>query len=270
MKEALKEINRQCKEQEIRRLAIEREALIHEIENLKEDYLELNHLQKFVLIADNVFKLSFYKDDEVIEVIKSFGLLKNTSKVFISNTVFFQALDNYQEQTKYLYSYEIIWVFYKLYSSSVIKEKMALDFNIDLLKLATKVNRQQGNLNFPAVFKEKIEEIKKQSKFLKQEIPNYKMPISDKNAVNSAVHINQYAHKNELYNLYHFLLDFNIKAEFIDVYEPDFKCEFFHLLEIVLRDKTLLNNYSDAQLDYGKKIDNRRFKIKCVERLILS
>lgn len=270
MKKALKELNRQFKEQELQRLANQRGGNIHELETLKEDYLELNNLQKFVLIADNVFKLSFYKDDEVIGVIKSFGLLKYTSKVFISNTDFFKALDSFQEKTKYLYPYELLWGFYKLYSSSVIKEKMALDLNVDLLKLATKVNRQQGNLNFQPVLKEKMEEIKKLSKFLKQEIPNYKMSISDKNAVNSTMHINQYAHKNELYNLYYFLLDFNIEAQYININEIDFKVEFYHLLEIVLRDKTLLYNYNNSNEVYGKKEDNKRLKYKCVERLILS
>jgi hypothetical protein len=270
MKEALKEKNRQFKEHELQRLAIKRQRLIHELENLNENYFELNDLQKFVLIADNVFRVSFYRDNKVIEIIKSFGLLKHTPKVFISNTVFFQALDRYQYEREYLYPYEIIWGFYKLYSSSVIKEKMALDFNINLLDLATKGNRQQSNLSFPEVFKNKLEEIKKLAKFLKQEIPNYKMPISDENAVNSIIHIGQYAHKNELYNLYYFLLGFNVEAKFINVHEPDFKVEFYHLLEIVLRDKTLLINYKNSQLEYGKKTDNRRFKIKCVERLILS
>ncbi|WP_298754856.1 hypothetical protein [uncultured Psychroserpens sp.] len=267
MKEALQELNRKFKEQELQRLANEREGLVHELENLKENYLEFNNLQKFVLIVDNVFKLSFYNDHKVIGTIKSFNPLDYTHKVFICSTDFFQALDGYQEQAKYLYPYELIWGFYKLYSSSVIKEKIAFDLDINLSDVGRKVNRQINNLNFPPILKEAINDLKKLLDQIKKEIPNYKMKISDKNPATSVMHIINYAHKNELHNLYQFLVDFNIKSEYIDFYEPDFKCEFYDLLEIVLREKTLLSNYKKVKDDYKTL---RRFKIKRVERLILS
>ncbi|SDR90348.1 hypothetical protein SAMN04515667_0950 [Formosa sp. Hel1_31_208] len=267
MKEALKKLNKKFKEQELQRLANEREGLIHALENLKEDYLKINDLQKFVLIAENVFKLSFYKDDEVIEVVKSFGLLKYTPNVFINNTDFFQALDGYQEQVEYLYPYELVWGFYERYSSSVIKEKIALDLKIDLSDVGRKVNRQINNLNFPPILRDVIDDLKKLADLLKTEIPNYKMPLSDTNPLTSVMHIINYAHKNELYNLYHFLIDFNRELNFIDVDEGDFKFEFYALLEILYRTKGQLNNSEKAKANY---YNERQFRVAHVNRNILS
>ena len=143
MKNKLYKINEQFKEKELKKLAIERQGLIIQLENLKENYLELSDFLKLALIADNVFELSFYNDNEVIDLIKSFGLLKHTPKVFVSSTIFFQNLDIYQKQTKFSYPYELVWGFYKLYSSSVIKEKIALDLKIDLFDCVRKSSSER-------------------------------------------------------------------------------------------------------------------------------
>jgi len=64
------------------------------------------------------------------------------------------------------------------------------------------------------------------------------------------------------------LLDFN-KEGIGTVYEPDFKFYFYDLLELLLKDQSLLKNDKDTQLKYGD-FESRRFKIKRVERLVLS
>ena len=68
--------------------------------------------------------------------------------------------------------------------------------------------------------------------------------------------------------LVYMLLDFN-KEGIGTVYEPDFKFYFYDLLELLLKDQSLLKNDPDTQLKYGD-LESRRFKIKRVERLVLS
>lgn len=69
------------------------------------------------------------------------------------------------------------------------------------------------------------------------------------------------------YYLYMELLNFNKEANHIRFYEPDFREEFYGLLEVVLRDKSLLGDYENVVENYGTL---RRYKIKLVESIILS
>ena len=270
MKSRLKIINAEFKNKTLESLESEKNDLISCVVTNKEEYLTLNLLQRLVVIGQYVINLSFYADKEVLDLIKSLGLISNTPKIFVNHKDLFQALDTYQKQSNYLYPLETIWGFYKLYSASVIKEKMALDFNLNLSKLGKEVNRQTNNKSFPPLLKKAIEDIKKLAVLIKKEIPNYKMPISEKNTLSSVVHMVRYSHKIDLHNLYMSLADFNKKAKFIDFYEPDFKCEFYDLLVIILREKELLYNSYDVQMTYSSEMNSRAFKIKRVNRLILS
>jgi hypothetical protein len=267
MRNWVKSINAEFKEKTFDLLQSQRSQLINHLNNHKVVYLKLNKLQRYVAIYEYVAHLSFYTDEEVKDVIKSLGLIKYTPKVFVCHLDLFNLLDKYQEESKYLYLYETIWGYYKLYSLSVIKEKMALDFKMDLSANARKVNRQINNQSFPPILTEVIEDNKKINGFIKKEIPHYKNDISVKNPFTFMTHKVKYSHKYELRNLYHSLADFNKEAEFIDFNQSDFKVEFYELLEIVLREKELLNNSEDAISNYKTL---RRFKIKRVERLILS
>jgi hypothetical protein len=267
MRDSLKIINIEFKDCVLQLLKSQRSEIVNHLKNHKEEYLKLNVIQRFVAIDKYINALSFYKDDEVIETIKNLGLIKYTPKVFMSYLDFFMSLDEFQEKSKYLYPTEIIWGYYKFYSSSVIKEKMALDFKIDLSAIAGRINRQINNQDFPKILTEVIEDSKIIFDFVKKDIPDFKIDISNDNPFTSMTHRIKYSHKNDLYNLYIFLLDFNKKIEWVDFYEPDFKVEFYDLLEIILREKALLNNGEQAISNYETL---RRFKIKRVERLILS
>ena len=267
MKKELALINKGFKEGVLRKLQSNRSSLTDQFKENEEVYLGLNKLQRFVAVHQYVTDMSFYRDEEILGIVKRLGLTRYTPKVFVCHLEFFDSLDEFQKASKYLYIYETIWGFYKLYSSSVIMEKMALDYDIDLSAIAGRVNRQINNKKFPPIFKQLIEDNKKLFDFVKKEIPDFKIDISDKNPITSTAHINKYSHKNELYNLYMYLKDNNIRANCIDFYEPDFKVEFYDLLVIVLREKDLIA-YTDERIKDYKSL--RRFKIKIVESLILS
>jgi hypothetical protein len=267
MRNWVKSINAEFKEKTIDLLQSQRSQLINHLTTHREEYLKLNVLRRHAVISDYVASLSFFTDEEVKDVIKSLGLLKYTPKVFVCHLDFFKSLDEFQEKAKYLYLYETIWGIYESYSLCVIKEKMALDYSIDLSENAGIVNRQRNNKSFPPILDEVVEDTKIIFDFVKKEVPYFKMNISDKNPFTSMTHQIKYSHKYELYYLYHGLADFNKETGFIDFNESDFKVEFYDLLEIVLREKELLNNSEEAISNYETL---RRFKIKRVERLILS
>ena len=267
MKGKLKSINIAFKEKIFDLLQSKRSQIINHLNTHEEDYLKLNELKRYVEIYKYVAALCFYNDDEVKDVVRRLSLKKYTPKVFMSYLYFFKSLDQYHEESKYLYPYEVIWGFYELYSLSVIKEKMVLDFNIDISAIARKVNRQLYSQSFPPILTEAIEDIHILNDLIKKEIPSYKMDISVKNPLTSVTHKIKYSHKNDLHNLYNYLVDFNKELNSIDFNESDFKVEFYDLLEIILREKELLNNSEEAISNYETL---RRFKIKRVERLILS
>ena len=202
MKNLIKNINAEFKEKTFDLLQLQRRQLIHHLNNYREEYLKLNELQRYVAIYKYVAHLSFYTDEEVKDVIKSLGLLKYTPKVFVCHLDFFKSLDEYQEKSNYIYLYETIWGYYKLYSSSVIQEKMALDYNIDLSAGAGRLNRQRNNKSFPPILDEVVEDTKIIIDFVKKEDPDFKIKISDDNPFTSFTHRIKYSHKHDLYNLY--------------------------------------------------------------------
>lgn len=64
--------------------------------------------------------------------------------------------------------------------------------------------------------------------------------------------------------------DINTHDKTEAINSSDFKCDFYDLAKILLRDPTLLNDAADIQEKYGNGPGNRRFKIKRVESLFLS
>ena len=208
MRNSVKRINTEFKEKTFDLLQSQRSQIINHLTTHRKEYLKLNVLRRHAEISYYVAKLSFFTDEEVKEVIKSLGLIKYTPKVFVSHLDFFKSLDEFQEKAKYLYLYETIWCIYESYSLSVIKEKMALDYNIDLSASAGKVDRQRNNKSFPQTLTEVVEDVTKVFDFVKKEIPGFKMNISDKNPFTSMTHRIKYSHKYELHNLYLLSADF--------------------------------------------------------------
>lgn len=111
--------------------------------------------------------------------------------------------------------------------------------------------------------------IKKLDEFLELEMNDFKFPFDGYSVVKSIRKVVNFPHKIDFSNLYVQLKGDNKIIDINNFFESDFKCEFYDLLEILVRDKSILNNSKIAQLNYGD-IGNRRFKIKRVEKLILN
>ncbi len=269
MKNKLKAINDEYKQNLINSLNLERDKIVEFLKENQEKLLKLNQIERFIELYPFFSTLSMYTDDEVLRLIESFGMTKLTTKFFVPIEDFFKLLDEFQKTHKYYYLNKVIWFYYQLYSSYFFKKQIAIDFGIDLKKIIDKTKRQEKNGNLPEGFKPLRYKIKKTDEFLELEMKDFKFPFDGYSIINSIRKVLNFPHKIDFANLYKLLKEENKEIDSTNFIESDFKCEFYDLLEILVRDKSILNNSINAQLNYGE-IGNSRFKIKRVERLILS
>jgi hypothetical protein len=266
-KNILKIQNEKFKVNTLESLKTDREKCFNHLKTNKERYLKLNELARYNAIAHDVQALSYFKDKGTLELIKSLGLTTQTPKAFVCHLDFFRKLDEFQLNAEYYYLYYLIWGHYRSYSDSIVLERMAFDFDLNLSEIAGRVNRQKDNLNFPRALKDMTAINRQIMGSVKKEMPKLKFKISEDNPYTSYTHIIKYPHKYELFHLYHDLVEMNKENIGINFHEPDFKCEFFDLLKVVFRDKHLLNPNKMQIEDY---VSLRRYKIKYIESFILK
>lgn len=207
---------------------------------------------RFFALNEIIIELSYYSTPDVYEAIQSLGLGKHTLPKFIDFKTFFEDLVKHQAKTNYFYSYQLVWPYFKLYSKFFIKDKLALDLDIDLLEAGKKVNRQQRNLSFPMILKELAESIYQFQKSIKKEDCMIDLKLSKKNLFSSMTHKYAYPHKTIYKILFDQLVEINYNIYQEKFILGDFKYEFYYLLEIILRNKTLLN-------DNAKRIDEKYY-----------
>ena len=268
MKNNLIKINNDFYENLSKEMIVLRQKCINDLKMIQTHDSHLKKTQIFVRIYHLVAELSFFNDDEVLEVLSGFGITKLTTKFFQPFGEFFESLNILHKKSKFLYPSNIIWSFYKSHNLSFFKIQLSTDLGLNLSKITKKVNRQENNNSFPDEISNLYKDIKVSDRLFKSEIPYYKSGLKEKNTTNSIFHQLRFSHKVDYWNLYNMLLDFN-KEGIGTVYEPDFKFYFYDLLELLLKDQSLLKNDDETQLKYGD-FESRRFKIKRVERLVLS
>jgi|SRR5690606_29038018 len=267
MRSFIKSYNGQFKEEALQSLQVQRNEVIDYLAKYKNSILKLDKIQRFIVLDKPVRDLSFHNDFEVKNIIKDLGLIKYTPKVFVAHSDFFRLMGSFQEHAKFLYPSRTIWSIYELYSLSVIKEKIALDLDINPADMARRLNRQRNTKNSSLILGEAVNQIKILIEKAKTEMPEIKYKIKDNTPFTSIMHQVLYSHKNDLYHLYMIIMNFNKELDLLGFNEPDFKEEFYDLLVFFLREKELLNDTEESRANYPTL---RQFKIKRVERLILS
>ncbi len=269
MKEKLKDMNNEYKEKLISSLNMDRVQIITYWKNNREEILKLNPIQKFIRLYRDLPTLSMYRDNEVLSLLESFGITKLTTKFFVPIEDFFKLLDEFQETHNYYYLYITTWFYYNAYSLNFFRNQLAFDFGLDLKKITAKVKRQEKNGNLHVAFEPLKNRHKEIKELINQEMPDHKFPFDGGSIIKSTGKVTNFPHKIYFYNLYMQQKSNNLDMGIFKFNEPDFKCEFYDLLSILLRDKSILNDGIEEQLKYGEP-GSRRFKIKRVERLILS
>ncbi len=264
-KENLKLINADHKNQWKKLYFDMRPRLIELFNELNEEYLKADNLNKYYMIHEMIYYLSFYKDKEVLELLGKYNLTLFTQRVFIDHEQLFDALEKHEANSSFLFPFEMIVMMFNDYSKSIVKDAICKDLDIDAIKIAQKVHRQFKDGNKPELLEEYVKRVKLLKSTADKE--NVFFRLKENNPFTSATHEQKFPHIMPFKNLYYALLDFNQQV-CSNLDESNFKVEFYNLMELILRDKAILNNNKDAQLNYGE-LGNTRFKIKRVESLFL-
>ena len=114
MKNNLIKINNDFYENLSKEMIVLREKCINDLKMIQTHNSHLNKTQTFARIYHLVAELSFFNDDEVLEVLSGLGITKLTTKFFQPYGEFFESLNILHKESKFLYPSETIWGFYKI------------------------------------------------------------------------------------------------------------------------------------------------------------
>ena len=140
MKNILFKINNDFYDNLSKEMIVLREKCINDLKTIQTHGFHLNKTQTFTYIYHLVAELSFFNDDEVLEVLSGLGITKLTTKIFQPYGEFFESLNILHKESKFLYPSETIWGFYKIYSQSFFKIQLSTDLGLNLSKIIKKVN----------------------------------------------------------------------------------------------------------------------------------
>ena len=242
-----------------------RPLLIGTLNKIYTTYLKEDRLNKFFLIHNLIYFLSFYKDDEVLEILNRFHLSTFTPKVFIDYNSLLESIPKHNAESTLHYNLSMIISAYNSYSKFIVKQAICNDLDIDYIKIAEKMNRQYKAGNSPKPLVDQVAFLKETKKLLKEH--NIHFRFKEQTPFTSASHEFKYPHKGIFRNLYDILLDLNNQL-IPNFNQADLKVEFYDLLSLILRDKSILNINSESELLYGEP-GNTRFKKKTIEYLFL-
>jgi len=267
MRELIHEMNHAYKEKIVKDIDRRNKIIIDNLSNLSGEIQKLRPFKKWVILQHVMPVLFLNNDNGVISLLKSFGIVKYTPKFFTPINNFFEELDKYQQKSKFVLRYEVIWICYHGYAKEFFRKQLFYDLGLNLNKMLVKASRDEKRVGLHPILEELYDASKKVKDFVKNEAPEIRSTIFDESLGKSVKKQINFPHKVELYNLYQLSLYWNKEAKLIEIHEPDFKYDFHDLLEIVIIDRDILNETHDTLATYKTE---RREKIKRVERLILS
>mgnify|MGYP001420707982 CR=1 FL=1 len=155
---------------------IERIETVNALNELHPDYLKMSDSLKYLLIDEYMYLLSFYKDNEVLEILNRFHLTFFTPKVFIDYKSVLKSIQKHNADSSLLFPVETIFLAYNAYSRFIVKEAICNDLDIDYTKIAEKMNRQYKAGNSPKPLVDQIDFLKQVKKLLKLGFWLYKKP----------------------------------------------------------------------------------------------
>ena len=242
-----------------------RPILINALNKIHPTFLKEDHLNKFFSIHNLIYFLSFHRDDEVLEILNRFHLTIFTPKVFVDYKSILESIQKHNADSSLLFPVETIFSAYNAYSRFIVKEAICNDLDIDYTKIAEKMNRQYKAGNSPEPLVDQISVFKELEKLSKEH--GFHFRFNEQTPFTSISHEFKFSHKGIFRNLYETLLELN-KQLIPNFNQADLKVEFYDLLSLILRDKSILNINSESELLYGEP-GNTRFKKKTIEHLFL-
>ena len=261
-KKQVEKMNAEFRDEELQQLEKNLPHILETLEELHESYESSNAIQKYILIHQHIYELSFYDSNSVKDILIKYKLNEILPKLFVDTRILLDELYTHERISNHIFSLKEIYLLYKEYSKLTVKRQLALQLGIDIVKVAEKMNRQYKNNNSPELLIELTEESLKIKEILNSE--GVKFNFKENTPFTSFTHGFNFPHKVIFRNLYDILLEINKEHSYIKN-ESDFKVEFYDLLDIILRDKTILKDEEIAQINY---YNYRSFKTKRINSIL--
>ena len=261
-KKQVEKMNAEFRDIELQQLEKNLPHILETLEELHESYESSNAIQKYILIHQHIYELSFYDSNSVKDILIKYKLNEILPKLFVDTRILLDELYTHERISNHIFSLKEIYLLYKEYSKLTVKRQLALQLGIDIVKVAEKMNRQYKNNNSPELLIELTEESLKIKEILNSE--GVKFNFKENTPFTSFTHGFNFPHKVIFRNLYDILLEINKEHSYIKN-ESDFKVEFYDLLDIILRDKTILKDEEIAQINY---YNYRSFKTKRINSIL--
>jgi hypothetical protein len=217
----------------------------------------------------DIFYLSLVNDHKITDLLKSLKVGKIVTKFFETHQRLFMQLDKLSEKSKFHFPYSSILIYYKSYGFIFFLSQLTVNFQMDMIKIFNQLKRKERYNKLSNDEVSLLEHYKKLVRGLDIDDESFKVPVSKKGIISDQQKKFKYYYKPLFHNLYMVLKEINEDLLTTVKNESDFKVDFFDLVKILIRDKSILKDDLESQLKYGKP-GNRRLKIKRVESLFLN
>lgn len=263
----VKKANQDWKSSYLDELALKRKEKLNKLSGLREEFLAYEAEDKCIFLLEHIFELSICNDDEVITLLESMGVGGIVHNYFVDAEIVFDSLDKLYEKSIYLFPYEFIWGYYKGISELFFYKQLAIQFKIDLDKEFNKLRRKENKGNLEESEKQDFDILKKLDQKVKQDGLELRVLIK-KDKISSSIRKSiNLPHKITIFNLFITIRDNNLEAPINGKSMTRFYSDFYDLMKILLRDKTILNDKPDSDVRSTYKT-KERFKTKRVKSLL--
>jgi len=250
-------------------LLSQRKELLTDWGKFGETYLKLRPAEKMMHLGQDILLFSMFNDEDIIHLMKRLNVGQDVSKYFIDLETMFKSVQNFIEKSKFDWSTQHIMACFYSYSLAFLLNELKNDLDIDLNNFLLGLHRREKKGTLDTHEQEVLETIKLEEDLLNKKNSNLKIPRHKGSLRKMFKKPMRYPDKFNYNIMYHQNYNINVDRMINTSIISDFKCDFYDLTELTLRDKSILTNDKDSQLNYGE-LGNRRFKIKRVEQLFLN
>jgi len=247
----------------------QRKDLLTDWVNFCETYLQLTPAEKMMHLGQDILLFSMFNDEEVINLMNKLKVGEEVTENFIDLDTMFKSIQEFIENSKFNWNTQYIMASYYSYSLGFLLNKLKIDLGINLNNFLLGLHRREKKDVFEKYEQEVLETIKLEQDILDKNHRDLKIPRHKEGLRKLYKKTMSYPHKFNYNAMYYANYSINLDKMKNKRAVTDFKCDFYELAEITLRDKTILKNDEDSVLNYGKP-DNRIFKSKRVEQLFLN
>lgn len=255
-------------------LTFKRNELLLYWKDFTSDYLKLRPGEKLMYLGSDIIIFSVFKDKEVFDLMEGLKVSNRVTDFFVNGEQTAEDVKQFIANSVFAWDFHNIMSIFNIYSLAFLSNKLREDSEISDNQWSNhllNVHRQEvkGKLNNDTrILRNTMIKNEKDADAKNKDWKLWRM----KNGLQSVIKkIFKFPHKLQFYLMYMYDLDRNKKLLGDSFNESDYKCEFFDLVDMLIRDKEILwgKEGDDLELTYGEP-GNRRFKIKRVEQLFLN